>query len=134
MLDEPVKILIEYTDDVGTRKELGFEFPANRRNVLGNLLGTIEKFHKDDVTYGFIFLKGEPHPEVDFASQPTVYVKVSPDLPKAEEFKKMLVRKVTSIWKEHMEYAESDRNIAYVPSDEIGEKDSYSDFVAKAKF
>ena len=133
MLDDQVEISIKYTDDAGARKSVEFQFPSKRRNVLGNLLGTIERFDPKDVTYGFIFLKGEPHPEVEFASQPTVYVKVSPDLPKAEDFKKMLVRKVTSIWKDHMEYAESDRNIAYVPNADMKEE-SLSDFIAKGRF
>lgn len=129
-----IKITINYENVLGEDQSLVFEFPSNRKEVVGNVLHTISKFDDRDVTYGYVFLKGEPHSsKMGGVFVPAVHTKVSPNLPKAEEFKKMLTKRVGSLWGEHMRYAESGRNIAYTPSADLKE-DNISDFIAKGKF
>ena len=125
-----IKITVEYPDFDGSAKMVESEYPSNRKELLGNILSMIGKFDDNDVTYGFVFLKGEPHESGAFVS--TVDVKVSPRLPKADDFKKMLVDKVGHIWKEHMRWAAADRNVAYTPY--AGKEDSLVDFICRGKF
>jgi hypothetical protein len=129
-LTKKIKITIEYPDIGGDVQTVESEYPANRKELLGNLLSMIGKFDSQDVTYGFIFLKGEPHESGAFIS--TVEVKVSPRLPKADDFKKMLVDKIGFIWKEHMRWSAADKNVAYTPY--AGKEDSMLDYTCKGKF
>jgi hypothetical protein len=129
---EKIKITIEYPGLTGETNIVESEYPAARKELLGNILSMIGKFDDGDVTYGFIFLKGEPHPSG--ALQSIVDVKVSPRLPKANDFKKMIVKKVGSIWKEHMRWAAADNHTAYVPTAEAQEEESMLDYICRGKF
>jgi hypothetical protein len=129
-----IKITVEYEDVLGEKKKASFELPDQRKEVVGNVLASIANFDDRDVTYGFLFLKGEPHSEIGGVFQPTAYVKVSPNLPKAEEFKKVLVKRVLDIWGEHMKLAHSGEAVAYAPTADLKKEDSIVDLTVVGKF
>ena len=127
-----IKITVEYPGLTGETNIVESEYPPNRKELLGNILSMIGKFDDDDVTYGFIFLKGEPHESGALAS--IVEAKVSPRLPQSEDFKKMIVKKVGFIWKEHMRWASMENHSVYIPTAELQKEETILDYMCKGKF
>jgi hypothetical protein len=97
--------LTDFKDVDGDEARSELEFPEHWNIFVFQLMDSLLKIGKNNAEthlFGYTILLGEPHPKDESAVETGVYVRVSPNLPDSDGFKRMLMQKVSQVWKEHM--------------------------------
>ena len=97
--------LTDFKDVDGDESRCDLEFPEHWNIFVFQFMDSLLKIGKeneDTHLFGYTILLGEPHPEDKSSVETGVYVRVSPNLPDSDGFKRMLMHKVSQVWKEHM--------------------------------
>ncbi len=97
--------LTDFKDVDGDESRCDLEFPEHWNIFVFQFMDSLLKIGKeneDTHLFGYTILLGIPHPEDKSSVETGVYVRVSPNLPDSDGFKRMLMQKVAQVWKEHM--------------------------------
>jgi hypothetical protein len=98
-----MKVTLEdFEDPEGGTARSEIEFPEHWDIFIMQFLDSLVKFDDDTHLFGYVILLGEQHPKIESAVETAVYGRVSPNLPDPDGFKRMLVSKVSQVWKDHM--------------------------------
>ena len=97
--------LTDFKDVDGDEARSELEFPEHWNIFVFQFMDSLLKIGKEKSEthlFGYTILLGEPHPKDENAVETGVYVRVSPNLPDSDGFKRMLMHKIAQVWKEHM--------------------------------
>jgi hypothetical protein len=123
--------LTDFKNVDGDEAHCELAFPDHWNIFIMQFIDTLEKFEENTHLFGYAILLGEPHPEIKEAMETGVYVRVSPNLPDAGGFKRMLMHKVAEVWKEHMKQTE--RSAYCAATDKEKGEITLDDLTAKGK-
>ena len=97
----------DFKDIDGNEVDSELDFPDHWNIFIMQFMDSLVKFKDDTHLFGYVILLGEPHPEYKDAVQTAAYARVSPNLPDSDGFKRLLVNRVSQVWKEHMKQTET---------------------------
>ena len=114
--------LTDFKDAEGDAGKSEVDLPKHWDVFIMQFLDSLIKFKDDTHLFGYVILLGEQHPKIESAVETAVYGRVSPNLPDPDGFKRMLISKVSQIWKDHMRQSTQDSGAYCSMTDrELGE-------------